>query len=49
MNVANDDGRTALDAAKRLRFESVVAFLTEQGAVPGKPKGPPAGAATNRF
>ena len=40
MNVANDDGRTALDAAKRLRFESVVAFLTEHGAVPGKPERP---------
>jgi ankyrin repeat protein len=48
VNVANDDGRTALDAARRLRFESVVAFLAEHGAVPGKPKGPPAGAATNR-
>ena len=48
VNVANDDGRTALDAAKRLRFESVVAFLTEHGAVPGKPTRPPAGIATNR-
>jgi ankyrin repeat protein len=48
VNKANDDGRTALDAAKRLRYESVVAYLTEHGAVPGQANGRPAGPATNR-
>ena len=43
VNVVNDDGRTALDAAKRLRFESVVAFLTEKGAQPGRGNARPAG------
>ena len=32
VNAANDDGRTALDAAKALKYESVVKFLTEKGA-----------------
>jgi hypothetical protein len=31
----NTDGRTALDAAKALGFDSVLKFLTEQGAVAG--------------
>jgi ankyrin repeat protein len=35
VNAKNTDGRTALDSAKVLRFESVVAFLTEKGAKPG--------------
>jgi ankyrin repeat protein len=35
LNVANTDGRTALDAAKGLRYESVVSFLTEKGAKAG--------------
>ena len=39
VNVANTDGRTALDSAKALKFDSVVAFLTEKGAKPGTPKG----------
>jgi ankyrin repeat protein len=41
LNTANTDGRTALDAAKALRYESVVAFLTEKGAKAGS--GAPAG------
>ncbi len=41
LNVANDDGRTALDAARTLRFESVAALLSEKGAMPGKPSGKP--------
>jgi uncharacterized protein len=48
LNVANDDGRTALDAAKQARMESVVAFLTEKGAQPGKPTGRNTGVASNR-
>jgi len=39
VNAANTDGRTALDSAKTLRFDSVAAFLTEKGAKPGTPKG----------
>jgi ankyrin repeat protein len=35
LNARNTDGRTALDAARALKFESVVAFLTEHGARPG--------------
>jgi ankyrin repeat protein len=35
VNAANTDGRTALDAAKALRYPSVVAFLLEKGATPG--------------
>jgi len=38
VNAANADGRTALDAAKALKFESVIAFLTEKGARPGVPR-----------
>jgi ankyrin repeat protein len=35
VNAANTDGRTALDAARALRYESVVQFLTEKGAKAG--------------
>jgi ankyrin repeat protein len=35
VNVANTDGRTALDAARALKYESVVTFLVEHGAGPG--------------
>ena len=35
LNVANTDGSTALDGAKALRYDSVVAYLTEKGARPG--------------
>ena len=35
VNRANDDGRTALDAARGLKYESVEKFLTEKGAKPG--------------
>jgi ankyrin repeat protein len=38
VNAANTDGRTALDAAKALRYETVVRFLVENGAVPGTSK-----------
>jgi ankyrin repeat protein len=33
VNAANADGRTALDAAKALKYETVVKFLVDQGAV----------------
>ena len=39
VNAQNTDGRTALDSAKTLRFDSVAAFLTEKGAKPGTPRG----------
>jgi len=32
VHAVNTDGKTALDAAKALKYESVVRFLTEQGA-----------------
>jgi uncharacterized protein len=35
LNTANADGRTALDAAKALKYESVVKFLEERGAKGG--------------
>ena len=35
LNAANTDGRTALDAAKALEYETVVTFLVEEGARPG--------------
>jgi ankyrin repeat protein len=35
LNARNTDGRTALDAARALKFESVAAFLAERGARPG--------------
>jgi len=36
VNAVNTDGRTALDAAKTLKFESVVTYLESKGAKPGK-------------
>ena len=36
VNAANTDGRTALDAAKALKFETVVTYLVSKGAKPGK-------------
>jgi ankyrin repeat protein len=38
VNAANTDGRTALDAARALKFEAVVAFLLEHGARAGTKK-----------
>jgi ankyrin repeat protein len=35
VNAANVDGRTALDAAKALKFERVATYLIEHGAKPG--------------
>jgi uncharacterized protein len=35
VNAANTDGRTALDAAKASKFDSVIAYLTEKGAKAG--------------
>jgi ankyrin repeat protein len=35
VNAANTDGRTALDAAKTLKYETVVTFLISKGARPG--------------
>jgi ankyrin repeat protein len=35
VNAANTDGRTALDAAKALKYETVVTYLVEKGAKPG--------------
>jgi ankyrin repeat protein len=35
INAANADGRTALDAAKTLKYASVVEFLVKKGAKPG--------------
>jgi ankyrin repeat protein len=35
VNAVNTDGRTALDAAKILKFDSVMAYLTEKGAKAG--------------
>lgn len=35
VNAVDEDGRTALDGANRLKYESVVAWLTEHGAKPG--------------
>ena len=37
VNATNVDGRRALDAAKRLGYETVVQFLVEKGAKPGQP------------
>ena len=36
LNAVNTDGRTALDAARALKVESVVKFLVERGARPAK-------------
>jgi ankyrin repeat protein len=38
VNAVNTDGRTALDAARALKFESVVKLLAENGAKPGMSK-----------
>jgi ankyrin repeat protein len=35
-NAANLDGRTALDGAQALKYQKVVALLTERGARSGK-------------
>jgi ankyrin repeat protein len=35
VNAANTDGRTALDAARALKYDSVVKFLVDNGAQPG--------------
>ena len=46
VNAANTDGRTALDAATALKYETVVKFLVEKGARPGtNKKGQPPSAA----
>jgi len=37
LNAAGPNGRTALDAAKALKYDTVVKFLVEKGANPGKP------------
>jgi len=42
VNAANLDGRKALDAAKRLGYETVVQFLVEKGAKSGQPARPEA-------
>ena len=39
VNAANTDGRTALDAATALKYETVVKFLVEKGGKPGTKKG----------
>jgi ankyrin repeat protein len=36
LNAASPNGRTALDAAKALKYDTVVKFLVEKGAKPGK-------------
>jgi ankyrin repeat protein len=38
LNAANTDGRTALDAAQALKYETVVKFLVANGAKPGVKK-----------
>ena len=38
VNAVNVDGRTALDAANALKYETVAAFLAEKGARPGVPQ-----------
>jgi ankyrin repeat protein len=42
LNAVNDDGRTALDGATALKYESVVAYLKEHGARAGGKPAPPA-------
>ena len=37
VNAANTDGRTALDAAKSLKYETVIKFLVEKHARSGRP------------
>jgi ankyrin repeat protein len=41
VNAANDDGRNALDAARTLRYASVVKFLEEKGAKSDRPTAAP--------
>ncbi len=41
VNVAAADGRTALDAAQTLKYQSVIEFLVGKGAKPGPKKKPP--------
>lgn len=48
VNAANTDGRTALDAARALKIESVVDFLVEKGARPGTSANPRTPATQNR-
>ena len=48
VNVATTDGRTALDAARSLKYEKVAAFLVERGARPGTNTTPQRRPATNR-
>ena len=40
VNVAAADGRTALDAAQALKYQSVIDFLVSKGAKPGPKKKP---------
>ena len=40
VNAANTDGRTALDAARTLKIESLVNYLIEKGGRPGKKNDP---------
>ena len=40
VNVAAADGRTALDAAQTLKYQSVIEFLVSKGAKPGPKKKP---------
>ncbi len=40
LNAANSDGRTALDAAQALKYESVVRYLVDKGARSGKASKP---------
>jgi ankyrin repeat protein len=42
VNATSNDGRTALDGAKNLKYDSVVSFLLEKGAKPGTAPPPPA-------
>jgi ankyrin repeat protein len=48
VNAANLDGRTALDGARALKYESVVNFLIEHGATPGTSTRKPASPRSNR-
>ena len=48
VNAANTDGRTALDAAKALQYDTVVKFLVEKGARPGTTKPGPTPSTANR-
>jgi ankyrin repeat protein len=42
INLANTDGKTALDAARTLKYTGIVTLLTERGAKAGTPAAPPA-------